>query len=142
MAFGTFHLEPLGKNHNLHHTPRELPNLRVRTISLRSSMDVWAALSVLVSIRTRHGKRCPASMREGTVATRVTVIMMGMTDQAGTDDWCIHTAGPHGTALKHCEVLSLYYIGTDLVVPNTVLQFLQSISLYMILMDDFRNISR
>lgn len=62
---------------------KELPNLRVKTISPRSSMGVWVGLSVLVSIRTPHGKRCPASTREGIVATRVTVIMVGMTDYYG-----------------------------------------------------------
>jgi len=63
--------------------PRELLNRRVKIISPRSIMGVWAGLSVLVSIRTWHGKRCPVSMREGTVATRVIVIMTGMIDHAG-----------------------------------------------------------
>lgn len=82
LAFGTFHLEPLDKSHNLQHMARELPNRRVKTISQRSIMGAWAGLSVLVSIRNQHGKRCPVFMREGTVATRVTVIMVGMIDYA------------------------------------------------------------
>lgn len=64
-------------------------------------MGVWAGLSVLVSSRTQHGKRCPVSMREGTVAIRVTVIMMGMIDHAGFGTFCVtHMTGLYRTALR------------------------------------------
>lgn len=84
-------METLGKNHNLQHMCRALPSPRVKTISPRSIEGVWAGLSVLVSIKTHHGKRCPVSMREGTVATRVTVIMMGMIDCAGNEQSVLYT---------------------------------------------------
>lgn len=87
-------MEPLDKNYNLQHMARELPNLRVKTTSPKSSMGVWAGLSVLVSIRIQHGKRCPASMREETVATKVTAIMVGMIDYAGDRKTRVmHTTG-------------------------------------------------
>ena len=91
LAFGTFPLEPLDRNHSLQHMPRELPNLRVRTISPRSSRGAWAGLSVLVSIRTRRGKRCPVSTREGIEATMITVITIGMNDHSGDTQWVLYT---------------------------------------------------
>lgn len=54
-------------------------------------MGAWAGLSVQVSIKTQHGKRCLVSMREETVATRVTVIMVGMIDYA----WVLKTHVVH-----------------------------------------------
>ena len=60
---------------------REQSNQRMRTVS--SSTGVWAGLSGLDSIRTQHGERNPVSTRGGTVATMVTVIMIGMADHDG-----------------------------------------------------------
>jgi len=53
----------------------------MRTIS--SSTGFWAGLSGLDSTRTQQGERNPVSTKGGTVATMVTVIMMGMADHAG-----------------------------------------------------------
>ena len=61
--------------------PREQSNQRMRTIS--SSTGFWAGLSGLDSTRTQQGERNPVSTKGGTVATMVTVIMMGMADHAG-----------------------------------------------------------
>lgn len=121
---------------------RELPNLRVMTISPRSIMGVWAGLSVLVSIRTQHGKRCPVSMREGTVATSVTVIMVGMIDYAGywktrVMHWSIQDCIETAEDLIKSTLNRNRFCGTK---HNPVV--LQYLRLYIIMMGDFRYISR
>ncbi|KAF7252667.1 Basic immunoglobulin-like variable motif-containing protein [Varanus komodoensis] len=75
---GTFHLETPGKTCNPSHTHRVWPNLRAKTISLRSSMGAWVDLSVLVSTRSLSGRSFPIFTKGGIVVFRVTLTVMGM----------------------------------------------------------------
>lgn len=62
-------------------------------------------------------------MREGTVATRVTVIMMGMTDHVGYRTSCVkHTTGSTQDCIKTVEDFIKPTLNrTDLVVQNITL---------------------
>lgn len=54
-----------------------MPNLKVKTISLKNNMDDWVDLSVLVSIQSLRGKNL-VFVREGTAGIRAIMIMMEM----------------------------------------------------------------
>lgn len=77
LVLGIFHLEMSDRINNPKHKDKVLPNLRVKTISLKSSTDGWVGLSVLVSIKNLRGKNL-IFMRGGTVGIRAIMIMMEM----------------------------------------------------------------
>ena len=77
LVLGIFHSEVSDRINNPKHKDKVLPNLRVKTISLKNNMDDWVDLSVLVSIKNLHGKSL-VFVRGGTAGIRAIMIMMEM----------------------------------------------------------------